>query len=628
MALIIAIALIHMMSAEAGFFLASMHQSSSPVWPASGIGAAAVFLFGWRGALGIFFSAFFVGLCKSIPPLVSFVISAGNTLEAFLFVYLLRRMMSVDTEWKLLFRASAYPVACAIACLLSAAIGTGAMWLGNQIPSSGFFETMSTWWVGNALGILIVGTLLMIEKGQRSFALFTRGRTFESFTVICIGISLLYLLFLQNDQASLLFFFFPLVLWLATRFGALEVRILILAVAAFSVVMTVKMDGPFHHGNFHQNVLSLQIFLAALAITAIALEELKELSNIRISTAALLASWVVSGLILATYEKSENEKTEKRLMNLIADAKKDLTQRMLIYEDTLRAASSYLVASETLKKTEWHEYVQSLRLPERYPGARGLGIVLPVAPSEVDAFVKRIRNDGLPEFTIRDVPGADRSKLVENAEHYVITYLESVQEKPSAIGLDIGGEIGRRRAADQSRDTGEPVMTPPLKLIQDRRTGLAVISPIYKRHHSIDTVAKRRESLRGWVFAPFIADEFFRKTIGELGSQLDFQFRDPGMPEDFGPILQSTDFDENPFGTIRDTIVLGQRPLEILWKRSKHFTTDSGINEALLIIGCSLVAILIAMVISSLQLLGERADEIAKQKTALLREREAILSQT
>ncbi|MES2855733.1 MAG: ATP-binding protein, partial [Bdellovibrionota bacterium] len=75
-------------------------------------------------------------------------------------------------------------------------------------------------------------------------------------------------------------------------------------------------------------------------------------------------------------------------------------------------------------------------------------------------------------------------------------------------------------------------------------------------------------------------------------------------------------------------IELGNRAFIIDWRRAPGFITDVDTTTAWITACGALFALLIAMIISSLQLLGERADEIAKEKTSLLREREASLKAT
>ena len=87
-----ALALVYMGVARFGLQFASIGKSVSLVWPPTGVALAAIVLWRPRVAPGIFVGAFLANLETGIPVLAAFGIGLGNTVEAVLAGYLLRRV--------------------------------------------------------------------------------------------------------------------------------------------------------------------------------------------------------------------------------------------------------------------------------------------------------------------------------------------------------------------------------------------------------------------------------------------------------------------------------------------------------------------------------------------------------
>ncbi len=90
---ILLLAVIYRIAAVLGLSMAYVQANTSPVWPPTGIALAALLLFGiklWPGvALGVLFGSLFTG--APIPLAIG--MTFGNTLEAVLGAYLLRRFL-------------------------------------------------------------------------------------------------------------------------------------------------------------------------------------------------------------------------------------------------------------------------------------------------------------------------------------------------------------------------------------------------------------------------------------------------------------------------------------------------------------------------------------------------------
>src|SRR6185503_7139021 len=85
------VAIVYFAGAELGLSLASVHQNVTPVWPPTGIAIASLLIFGPRVWPGIFLGALAANLPTDIPIASTIGIATGNTLEALVAWFLLRR---------------------------------------------------------------------------------------------------------------------------------------------------------------------------------------------------------------------------------------------------------------------------------------------------------------------------------------------------------------------------------------------------------------------------------------------------------------------------------------------------------------------------------------------------------
>src|SRR6266700_3405573 len=143
----------------------------SPIWPASGVALASVLLWGYEVWPGIALAAFFVNFLSQIPAISSIGIALGNTSSALLGGYLVRRFISDKPSFERLrdvLGLMAFGVA--IAPMMAASVGATTIFLTHIRAWSGFSSACRIWWLGDAMGVLIVTPLFFTGRAlTRSF---------------------------------------------------------------------------------------------------------------------------------------------------------------------------------------------------------------------------------------------------------------------------------------------------------------------------------------------------------------------------------------------------------------------------------------------------------------------------
>ncbi len=107
--------------------------------------------------------AFVVNLTAGAGFLAACGMAAGNTLEAVIGVWLLRRFAGTRGLLDRISGVIAFVViASGLSTMVSATIGVTSGWLGGVIAPARTGEAWLTWWLGDALGNLVVAPFLLV----------------------------------------------------------------------------------------------------------------------------------------------------------------------------------------------------------------------------------------------------------------------------------------------------------------------------------------------------------------------------------------------------------------------------------------------------------------------------------
>jgi PAS domain S-box-containing protein len=263
-------------TARLGLAYASIGHSVSLIWPPSGIAFAALTLLGYRYWPGVFLGAFLANAATPVPLWTAGGIAVGNTAEALVAAYLLRRTAGDRPQLDDLRQVRALILLAApVGSLCSAVIGTAMLSLAGELPG-GLLPAMAIWWTGDLLGALVVAPAILAwsspprQEGS--------SRPILELVVLCIGALIVAEVGLGRlvdpnvlRQVDYQYLLFPFVIWAALRFGARGAAVMTLSVAAAAVVHTVGGSGPFVGGTTTNTLFALSSYLAAVAITGLVL---------------------------------------------------------------------------------------------------------------------------------------------------------------------------------------------------------------------------------------------------------------------------------------------------------------------------------------------------------------------
>ena len=190
----------------------------SPIWPAAGIAVAAVLIWGIQVAPAIAFAAFLVNFLTPIPTSASVAIGLGNASSAVVAGYLLRRSDFQTSLPRLRDVLKLVTVAAVLTTTVAASVGVTALTLAHTKAWSGYGSAWRIWWLGDAMGVLVVAPLLLTGRGLVS--VYRGWRLLEAcFLLIAILVTSAAIFggaAVRDDVLA--FVVFPFVIWAALRF--------------------------------------------------------------------------------------------------------------------------------------------------------------------------------------------------------------------------------------------------------------------------------------------------------------------------------------------------------------------------------------------------------------------------
>ncbi|MDE3085664.1 MAG: MASE1 domain-containing protein [Acidobacteriota bacterium] len=258
----------YVVAAKLGLHLAFANKNVTAVWPPTGIAVAALLLLGVRVWPSIAVGALLANLANGAGLDTSMLITVGNTAAPVLAWFLIHRVARAQK------RLERVPDVVKVLLLggplsmtVSAFLGTAALAATTTLPWSDYGSTWFTWWIGDAMGVVIVTPLILVAAARswRSCRFHGWNGVEALAAAVCI-VGTTAVVFSRSQD--LIFLVLPLTTWAAVRFFQLGAATAVGVVSALSITATVGGHGPLVHGlSTTGSLITLQVFNGALALS-------------------------------------------------------------------------------------------------------------------------------------------------------------------------------------------------------------------------------------------------------------------------------------------------------------------------------------------------------------------------
>ncbi|HEV8344063.1 MAG TPA: MASE1 domain-containing protein [Candidatus Binatia bacterium] len=271
---VVALAFVYLVAAKLGLSLAFVHASATAVWPGTGIALAAILILGYGAWPGILLGAFLANVTTAGSVATSIGIAVGNTLEGLLGAYLVNRFANGRKAFDRasdIFRLAF--LAAGVSTTVSVTVGVTSLFLGGFARSEDFAFIWLTWWLGDAMGCLIIAPLLVLWSENPRIR-WNRSQILEAAWLLSCLFLVGLIVFdglIPIKNYPLEFLCVPFLIWVAFRFGQREAATAIVVLSGIAIWGTLSGFGPFVGENPNESLLLLQAFMGVTAVMTLVL---------------------------------------------------------------------------------------------------------------------------------------------------------------------------------------------------------------------------------------------------------------------------------------------------------------------------------------------------------------------
>ena len=224
---------------------------------------------------GILLGVFLAHVTASEPAVVAFVIAFGVTLEAVIGARVLRRFAGLGRSLDTVRHAiGLILLGATVSTMVGATIGVASLCAGGLRPWGEFGQSWVNWWLGGAIGDLVVVPALLTWHAWRD----ALHRRIGEATLLLTGLALTSAaIFTESVRAvatayfSLGYVIFPFLIGAAMRFGAAGAAAVNVVASSIAIWATLHGFGPYAAGHVAERLLLLQLFMALVSATGLVL---------------------------------------------------------------------------------------------------------------------------------------------------------------------------------------------------------------------------------------------------------------------------------------------------------------------------------------------------------------------
>lgn len=265
---------VYVSTAKLGMQYGVVEGNATLIWIPTGLSLAAALLGGYRLLPGVALGAALTVASTPVPKWVALAISFGNTLEAFLGAFLLRRvhfdltLQRVRDVWNLLLWAAI------VSTIASATVGVGSLCAAGEASWAQFPQIWLMWWLGNLMSNTVVAPILLVWSRAPRWQVKQLLEFALVILLTCVVTLMAFGGWFPSSSVQpypLAFIVFPTLIWAAQRFALHGSTAAADLVAGFSTWMTISDRGPFAGFPLQERLILLWVFVGLATITALTL---------------------------------------------------------------------------------------------------------------------------------------------------------------------------------------------------------------------------------------------------------------------------------------------------------------------------------------------------------------------
>ena len=194
----------------------------------------------------------------------------------------------------------------------------------------------------------------------------------------------------------------------------------------------------------------------------------------------LLVGGILTGLLAWSTLNLFHQQLRQRFQLLASERYSRIEERFEDQEQRLDGLRRFFANSNSVSRHEFDGYTQPLlHRTQAYSFARR------VSHAERPEFERQVREEGLPDFTIRDLmPNGQLQLAAERDEYVPVLFSQTHTTIGSPLGFDLLAQPLRRATLERADASGDMAVSQPLHLISTEPSyarGVLLVAPVMSR---------------------------------------------------------------------------------------------------------------------------------------------------
>lgn len=303
-------------SAKAGLVFAIPPGNATAVWPSAGLAVAALLLLRCRVWPGVWLGSALANFTTDLSCTASCVIATGNTLEAILACWLIRRLLNIRTPFSHVHDSFVFAAVAAGSSVVAASVGAAMLRIAGLVDWLQFTRNWWTWWLGDVASLMIVVPLVLASH-QRRWITPTVARWAEfALLLACVAVAgpCIFGAWLPERLAEgLAYLTVVLLIWVTLRFDLFEIASATLLLYLAAIWGISRGVGAYRT---EDSLFDLQVFMNVYALTGLALAGVVTQRREAASAAQTSQEQLESEIV----ERERTQKWFRRLLESTPDA--------------------------------------------------------------------------------------------------------------------------------------------------------------------------------------------------------------------------------------------------------------------------------------------------------------------
>ncbi len=268
------VALGYFLALDLGFRFPDTGKAIAAIWPASGLGLAALLLSPRRRWPSILPILFVVGSCANLlsgrPFSASLGFMTANVLESFLCAWLISHFCGEVVRFSRVKEVVALLASAGLVNACTALLGGGT---ASLTTGASFWSCWLTWWVSNGLGIVVITPLLVVWLDFADWLPGLRwSRSAEAGAFLLVWVAAGWLTFhapaTSNHLAVQPYMLAGFLVWPALRMGQLGVTLALVVLSAIAITSPAASTAPLLLGASGpmERLLGIQLYIGFGAV--------------------------------------------------------------------------------------------------------------------------------------------------------------------------------------------------------------------------------------------------------------------------------------------------------------------------------------------------------------------------